>query len=525
MKLLRKKPKSPAKEQGKVTVSDRYNAMQDPPPPPPPPPPSSAAPRPSSSSPRRSTSSSRRRGNATSAAGYQYAVQAYGKTVDPKDNLNVNTMPTISSSKNTNNNHADQQHHQSTTTATSASVRQQSHIQGTSVPASLLASKDNINTSATYSRGNTNHNRNMASPQETLDEVHGISPLTYSHSESPDKTGYQHNQQQHDYDNHNSNYNNEYVQPQQQQQQQQHQQQQHHPLNINTNTNTNPTELQSSSTMDDYDSFDDDLSPVSPSSSSYSFPQYPGSPSTFLHQRKSNSNRHNHDHSKSFLPDYNYESEMVDTTYAEHYGDAYTGKPIRYIYPQGYGSMRPRSRPWQISLVMFTVLAWLNVFIVGHCADRFEAQNYNDDQYQNDDANANDDDAVAIEAKWCGNRNLYFTWVLSVALTGLSFAYCSIIGYVKARDFAVANGRSQPPGMVGKSDYYVQEELGSGAELGAAINFGNGNAGEGGIGVTSYQNGAGVKVMQTIYQADGTPRFFGGQIYKPTQAAVSLTSR
>jgi hypothetical protein len=105
----------------------------------------------------------------------------------------------------------------------------------------------------------------------------------------------------------------------------------------------------------------------------------------------------------------------------------------------------------------------------------------------------------------------------------------------------VANGRSQPPGMVGKSDYYVQEELGSGAGLEAGVNFGNinanantngnagsgfgGNAGEGGIGVTSYQNGAGVKVKQTIYQADGTPRFFGGQIYRPTQAAVSLTSR
>ena len=124
---------------------------------------------------------------------------------------------------------------------------------------------------------------------------------------------------------------------------------------------------------------------------------------------------------------------MVDTTYAEHYGDAYTGKPIRYIYPQGYGSMRPRSRPWQIALVMFIALAWLNVYIVGHCADRFESQNYNDDQYQNandnDNYNANDaDDAAVIETKWCGNRNLYFTWVLSVALTGLSFAYCSIIG-------------------------------------------------------------------------------------------------
>ena len=511
--LGRNKSKSPGREQVKVNASDRYNAMHDPPPPPPTPPPSTSSRRSRPSS--RGSSSSRPRGNATSTAGYQYALQAYSKTVDPNENSNVNIMPNIINNQSTANN---------------AFVRQSQHIQGTSIPTSATN---------TYNRGNANRNGNgngdnASPPQETLNAVHGGASLTYSNSESPDKTGYQHQQlnqqQQQDYNRHNSNYNNEYMQPQiQQQQPQQH-------LNINTNPNQI---LRSSSSMDDYgSSSDDDINPISPaSSSSYSFPQYPGSPSTFLHQRKSNSKNHNHSNSNSLLPDYNYEPEMVDTTYAEHYGDAYTGKPIRYIYPQGYGSMRPRSRPWQIALVMFTVLAWLNVFIVGHCADRFESQNYNDDQYQNGNGNgnANDDDAAVIETKWCGNRNLYFTWVLSVALTGLSFAYCSIIGYVKARDFAVANGRSQPPGMVGKSDYYVQEELGSGAGLEAGVNFGNangnsgsgfgGNAGEGEIGVTSYQNEAGVKVKQTIYQADGTPRFFGGQIYKPTQAAVSLTSR
>ena len=130
---------------------------------------------------------------------------------------------------------------------------------------------------------------------------------------------------------------------------------------------------------------------------------------------------------------------------------------------------------------------------------------------------------MVIETRWCGSRTLYFTWVLSVALTGLSFAYCSIIGYVKARDFAVANGRSQPPGMAGKSDYYVQieEQLGVGnRRFGASHksnHFGSDNV------YSSYQDSSGLK--KTIYQADGTPRFFGGQIYKPTQAAVSLTSR
>ena len=30
---------------------------------------------------------------------------------------------------------------------------------------------------------------------------------------------------------------------------------------------------------------------------------------------------------------------------------------------------------------------------------------------------------------------------------------------------------------------------------------------------------------KTMYQADGTPRYFGGMIYRPTQAAVNITSR
>ena len=287
-------------------------------------------------------------------------------------------------------------------------------------------------------------------------------------------------------------------------------------------------EANSSSTFDDYlesSSYENDdglaKSPISPSSS-YSFPQYPGSPAQTLKHRRSDTT----------------EPEMVDTTYEEHYGDAYTGKPLRYIYPQGYGSMRPRSRPWQISLIACSIFAWLNVFIVGHCSDRFNEQNN-----ANDDGNANandgnnynnyygnqqmDDDAQKIESKWCGSRPLYFMWVLSVALMGISCAYCSIIGYVKARDFAIANGRSQPPGMAGKSDYYVQieEDVGQGTRRGGRKSRGSHR------GYESYQqddDGSAenkTTLKKVIYQADGTPRFFGGQIYKPTQAAVNLTSR
>lgn len=242
------------------------------------------------------------------------------------------------------------------------------------------------------------------------------------------------------------------------------------------------------------------------------------------------------------------EPEMVDTTYAEHYGELYTNKPIRYIYPEGYASMRPRSRPWQIALGLCALFAWLNVFIIGHCSDRFDWEGYynnknngdddangNGNYYGDDDANKNynnnmnfDDDAMKIETGWCGSRPLYMLWVGSVVLTGLSCAYCSIIGYVKARDFAVANGRSQPPGMMGKSDYYVQIEEELLVEGNRRFTKTRNTGGSGTY--NSYQQAEeGVAqrshLKKTIYQSDGTPRFFGGQIYKPTQAAVNLTSR
>jgi len=151
------------------------------------------------------------------------------------------------------------------------------------------------------------------------------------------------------------------------------------------------------------------------------------------------------------------------------------------------------------------------VFIVGHCSDQVDWDNYYNDEYEE----GMDDDAVVIATRWCGSRALYFMWVLSVLITGLSCAYCSIIGYIKARDFAVANGRSQPPGMVGKSDFYVrieeQAENGGGASSGR-----KGHGGGGGMNDTPGKS---------IYQADGTPRFLGSRIYRPTQAAVHLTSR
>lgn len=189
-----------------------------------------------------------------------------------------------------------------------------------------------------------------------------------------------------------------------------------------------------------------------------------------------------------------FENEMPYATYEEHYGEAYTGGYIKYIYPSGYTSMRPRSCPWKLSIFICLLFTWLSVFIVGHCSDQAGV-----DQYENEDI---DDD---IEVRWCGSRPLYLIWALSMLITGLSAAYCGVIGYIKCRDFAVANSRSQLPGVAeGKSDYYVRIE-------------------EGLFRTSSMDSGAAYR--PTLYQSDGTPQFWGSHIYRPTQAAVAVTSR
>jgi len=200
-----------------------------------------------------------------------------------------------------------------------------------------------------------------------------------------------------------------------------------------------------------------------------------------------------------------FENEMPDATYEEKYGPAWTGGTIKYVYPTGYQSMRPRSCPWKLSIVVTVVFTWLSVFIVGHCSDQTAKQHENssnNNYNENNNNNANDyldDDFYYIETSWCGSRPLYLMWVASMLITGLSCAYCSVIGYIKVRDFAVANSRSQPPGVVGegKSDYYVR--------------------------LQDHNNRSGGS--SNIYQSDGTPQFWGSQIYRPTQAAVAVTSR
>lgn len=186
-------------------------------------------------------------------------------------------------------------------------------------------------------------------------------------------------------------------------------------------------------------------------------------------------------------------TQMSDTFYEEWYGDAYLGGPIKYIYPSGYQSMRPRGGPWRLSIAVCVLFTWLSVFIIGHCSDRVDQSFY--ETYGDID-----DDKLAIETRWCGSYALYMMWVVSMLITGLATAYCSVIGYIKMRDFAVANTRSQPPGLLGKSDYYVQ--------------------------LKDNQHPHDPEFyQQSIYQSDGNPQFWGSHIYRPTQAAVAVTSR
>lgn len=257
-----------------------------------------------------------------------------------------------------------------------------------------------------------------------------------------------------------------------------------------------------------------------------------------------------------------------DAIYEERYGDAYVDQSIKYLYPAGYQSMRPRSGPWRLSVLIFIIFACLNIFVVGHCYDRGVRDYYNnnsgrssssgmvDDEYLQDV----DDDSLLMETRWCGSRPLYFMWLVSVWITVSSSSYCCIIGYVKMRDFVVANGRSQPAGMGGwgnigkgggRSDYYYLDS-GLVGEKDRKNEVGSSGSGRAGVtasipqaayatvapstvgsdtGTTtttsaysSYQ-GSGGRYVQSIYQSDGTPQFWGGHIYRPTQAAVAMTNR
>ncbi|VEU41973.1 unnamed protein product [Pseudo-nitzschia multistriata] len=259
------------------------------------------------------------------------------------------------------------------------------------------------------------------------------------------------------------------------------------------------------------------------------------------------------------------EQMMPDATYEEWYGDAYVGGPIRYIYPSGYQSMRPRGSPWKLSIAVCLLFTWLSVFIIGHCSDIYAMNQANDNgnnnyNYNNAggaNAGENYDDDLVINEKWCGSRLLYWMWVTSMLITGLASAYCGVIGYIKVRDFAVANSRSQPPGIMLVGDYSMSGEAGSSGSGGLSTTHNRGNSdyyvpigdaanprrqqhhhqhthpqnlppGQAGSGTAPnyrLQQTHPAQYRKTIYQADGTPQFWGNQIYRPNQAAVHTVSR
>lgn len=224
-----------------------------------------------------------------------------------------------------------------------------------------------------------------------------------------------------------------------------------------------------------------------------------------------------------------------EATYEEFYGDAYTGGRLKYIYPSGYQSMRPRSGPWKLSIIVCMLFTWLSVFIVGHCSDQVSVDGGSSSNNNDNDSTSNANSSMQGEDiyQWCGSRPLYLMWFISMLITFLSAAYCSIIGYIKIRDFAVANSRSQPPGVIdGKSDYYVrihdvQQPIPSGTDAN------NNNDGATTIAYhlkrTMTQESSTVtspySYHPTIYQSDGAPQFWGYHIYRPTQAAVAISNR
>jgi hypothetical protein len=232
----------------------------------------------------------------------------------------------------------------------------------------------------------------------------------------------------------------------------------------------------------------------------------------------------------------NAEQMMPDATYEEWYGDAYVGGPIRYIYPSGYQSMRPRGGPWKLSIVVCLLFTWLSVFIIGHCSDIYTQNQNNEYNYANyDDDNP---DMYVINEKWCGSRLLYWMWVISMLIMGLASAYCGVIGYIKVRDFAVANTRSQPPGIMTVGDYSLSNDGDSRPNNGNSKGNSDYYVPIGGSGGRRYHQQQNVSTTnfrlqqthpahysKTIYQADGTPQFFGHQIYRPNQAAVHTVSR
>ena len=83
------------------------------------------------------------------------------------------------------------------------------------------------------------------------------------------------------------------------------------------------------------------------------------------------------------------------------------------------------------------------------------------------------------------------------------------------RDLAVANDRSQPAGVEGRNEFYVQVTGKDKANISTKSRE-----------MTHNDELYGQTYQETsLYQSDGNPQFLGHKIHHPNQAAISAPNR
>jgi hypothetical protein len=236
-------------------------------------------------------------------------------------------------------------------------------------------------------------------------------------------------------------------------------------------------------------------------------------------------------------------------TYNETYGYAFplgSTSDFIYEYPEGTSSLKPSLIPWRASILIMTLFIVFSVVIIGHCSDLADAQkeeeadedNNNDDQAAAAAAAAEEeefDDEYILEQRWCGNSDLKAIWTGSLIVSLIATAYGSIIGYVRFRDYVVANCRSQTPGVTLRSDYYFidDDNSSSNAQYNGTTQQQRHekraeqrerNEEELYEQLQEQQQGHKQKAF-SHYQASGEPRFKGNSIRWPSQAASHVNTR
>ncbi|GMH56733.1 hypothetical protein TrLO_g4285 [Triparma laevis f. longispina] len=201
------------------------------------------------------------------------------------------------------------------------------------------------------------------------------------------------------------------------------------------------------------------------------------------------------------------------------YTDTYsTSKNLSYIYPSSYTFLQPSTFLLRLSLALFLLSTYVCVHIVCKCAYEFEqtfGQRMMEDNGSGDNGDGsgdngsngsgssgsgdttssntiNYDNYTALELGFCSSHKIYAGYITSSIFVLLSLSYLSLAGYVKLRDYVVANARSQLGGGWERSDYYSKR-----------------NEGEGG----------------KMWQSDGEPKWEGRRVMEPSEAAIGVNHR